>query len=326
MSGPFQASTEIVQQMKQLGCFEVLPPAQFHEACYVAKAWVRPKEDGRHGSFLYLKEDGSATKYEVSSKVVFDSYGNVEPLCDLIEPQKFDISQLLDQNFITVDYLCRSEITSLYLDMANHLLANNYTNEFHNGRNIFHEACSIKLNDDDYDLFQQLLHSATTMQLLEEDDFGMTPLHYACRFLGDDVNLIATLLQKSPAALHMCDKFGRYPLHLACASNAVPDVILLLIEYQSDDLESIVWIPTKILKRVALHIALENGASKESIQALLDADNEKESVLERTYEGRLPLHIGVENRASGEVIDLLIRADLQKIKKAFTRNFMECML
>ncbi len=37
MGGPFQASPEVVQQMKQLGRFEVLPLSQYHESGYVAK-------------------------------------------------------------------------------------------------------------------------------------------------------------------------------------------------------------------------------------------------------------------------------------------------
>jgi hypothetical protein len=50
------------------------------------------------------------------------------------------------------------------------------------------------------------------------DEFGWTTLHYACRFMPDNDSFIKILLDESPSAADIPDRFNRYPLHLACCS------------------------------------------------------------------------------------------------------------
>jgi hypothetical protein len=50
------------------------------------------------------------------------------------------------------------------------------------------------------------------------DEFGWTTLHYACRFMPDNDSFIKKLLDESPSAADIPDRFNRYPLHLACCS------------------------------------------------------------------------------------------------------------
>ena len=50
------------------------------------------------------------------------------------------------------------------------------------------------------------------------DQFGWTTLHYACRFMPDNDYFIKKLLDESPSAADIPDRFNRYPLHLACCS------------------------------------------------------------------------------------------------------------
>ena len=66
---------------------------------------------------------------------------------------------------------------------------------------------------------------------LVEDAHGFYPLHYACRFSADDVDLFELLIDSCPAAaVVQPDRFNRYPLHIACDSNPSPLVIKMLLE------------------------------------------------------------------------------------------------
>ncbi len=64
-----------------------------------------------------------------------------------------------------------------------------------------------------------------------EDAHGFYPLHYACRFSANDVDLFELLIDSCPAAaVVQPDRFNRYPLHIACDSNPSPLVIKMLLE------------------------------------------------------------------------------------------------
>jgi hypothetical protein len=62
------------------------------------------------------------------------------------------------------------------------------------------------------------------------DYYGWTSLHYACRFMPDNDSLVLMLLENSPDAAHMPDRFNRFPLHLACDSGTSVKVIKLLLK------------------------------------------------------------------------------------------------
>lgn len=79
----------------------------------------------------------------------------------------------------------------------------------------------------------EMVGSTSIQELMKH--FGWTYLHYACRFCSADYTLICDLAGRISATP---DKFGRYPLHLACEGNAPVEVITLLLKNE-DHLKSI---------------------------------------------------------------------------------------
>lgn len=61
--------------------------------------------------------------------------------------------------------------------------------------------------------------------------YGWNYLHYACCFCSQEIELIKDLL-KTEFGEAKPDKFGRYPLHLACSSNASLEIIQALLKVQ----------------------------------------------------------------------------------------------
>jgi len=94
-------------------------------------------------------------------------------------------------------------------------------------KNFLHNSikakCSLADIEKIFDLYGE-------EELTIQDEYGWSPLHYACRFTPNDCELIRMLVKKNVTAVLMADKFNRYPLHLACDSGASYEIIKLLLD------------------------------------------------------------------------------------------------
>ena len=147
-----------------------------------------------------MKEDGNAIKYNVTSgNQVIDPREPVHAIADLIDPvHLFDKLVIKSEDYIT---------EFLYPD-ENPMLDNVYI----------------------------LVHSEFVKKFIEHYDWNY--LHYACFFCSTDKGLIEEILENtnllSNDNLNFAtpDKFGRYPLHLACKSGASSEVVEALLAKQ----------------------------------------------------------------------------------------------
>jgi hypothetical protein len=133
------------------------------------------------------------------------------------------------------------------------------------GRTCLHAACAKKPPVSTIQAILQACgrHGET---ILERDKHGRTPLTIAISS-NADLEVIATLLEKSPKAASVNDHLGHLPLHLACAGYDAGQVELV-----RDLLE-----------------AFPGAASRES------------------FNGRTPLHSAMEGHASVQVVEQLVK-------------------
>ena len=72
---------------------------------------------------------------------------------------------------------------------------------------FIHQACRLGC---DVDTIESYLDEFDELKNLEyKDQFGMTPLHHACRHQPKNLPLIRLLLDKRPESVSVKDKFGR---------------------------------------------------------------------------------------------------------------------
>lgn len=78
----------------------------------------------------------------------------------------------------------------------------------------------------------QLLCDAHPEAIHETDNFGWTPLHFACRYPkgGAQFDVVLLLLEKDPSAISTKDVDGFTPLHWACFNGAPAEVVGILAE------------------------------------------------------------------------------------------------
>jgi ankyrin repeat protein len=201
-----------------------------------------------------LKEDGSITSYEVRSWISIEPEGCVGLLSDLINLNKFDLPTLMaEQDFVTTNDCVSCLYKSKFLQKQQKKL----NSTLKHGRNAFHELCRITDDGSISDLtsgeeLEELFKSSSTnhlqltKKLRTKDQFGWTPLHYACRFRANDLKLIDALLQKCPNAFFDKDRFDRFPLHLALEGSFSPEVIKSLLKHDKEN--KITFATTKHLK------------------------------------------------------------------------------
>jgi ankyrin repeat protein len=167
------------------------------------------------------------------------------------------------------------------------------------------EAVLLKTNYQDFNFDEVeagfLLHSAITSNrpieviqllldsdiekktILEKDDRGYLPIHYAC-FLIAPVEVIQLLLDSDSdkRTILQKDDYGQLPIHLACNKDA--------------------------------HV--------EMIRVFLDNDTTKESIFEKDDGGRLPIHCACLLNAYVEVIQLLLDRTLTR-ERSWRRTIMD---
>lgn len=325
LSGPFRTPQPVIRSILETRRARVLPLDAFHECSFVAMSWVRPKEtfgsnlpsgifhDNRHGTFLFMRYDGSAVSYAVNSSFQIDYTGESEIIPDILSSQACQAINFDDMTFATafVDDTMAKKWRKYITDKCEmavngkRRMSSQMPTELEMEKSLIHEACRSCVN---LDSIKILLKDKNEQEALRhQDQFGWNPLHYACAFSPTDAELLKYLLDEKPDALHQKDSFGRYPIHVLCDSGNVTCETIQLLLAGTGKLRLLE--PTKYLGRLPLHIALSRGAPVDVIRALIDADEAGESIRFETHDGMRPIHAALSSKATADVIHMLVDAD-----------------
>lgn len=287
MTGPFQTPDTLVRAMNDSKRVDLCPLDAFHENSFVASGWVRPNETfgglgpsengrNRHGSFIFVRYDGTAVTYEVSGNLGTQYSGESSIIPDIFASKACNVNSYAEMSFATTYFTdqkvreWRTFITNNCKDKQSGSLRSvtRPPPELEEEKSLIHEACRagvllvhIKMLLDEKEEVRSLskqgeIHCFVALLTFKyrptsflhkniKDRFGWNPLHYACAFSANNYELMDFLIEKDRTIVHQKDPYGRYPLHIACDSASVSlDVIQLLLEHG----KSIVFEATKYLK------------------------------------------------------------------------------
>ena len=113
MSGPFKTPDTLVRAMNDSKRVDLCPLDAFHENSFVAIGWVRPNETfeglapglnghNRHGSFIFVRYDGTAVTYEVSGKNLDTQYsGESSIIPDIFASKACQVDSYAEMSFAT---------------------------------------------------------------------------------------------------------------------------------------------------------------------------------------------------------------------------------
>lgn len=125
--------------------------------------------------------------------------------------------------------------------------------------------CSACLNDSPLDTFIFIVEQEPGI-LLEQDDCGWLPLHYACQY--SSLEVVSLLVDKCPESLVVPDDCGRLPLHVACDALQAVKVLELLLKASPDTL-----LHTDKHGMLPLHVACTRRFARlECIRVLVQAN------------------------------------------------------
>ena len=139
--------------------------------------------------------------------------------------------------------------------------------------------------------------------ILEADDYGWIPLHYAA-YLGN-VEVVELFLEKNSSLAYTMDKEGMSALHISAKKGHV-GVMRTLIKNCPETCE---LLDNK--GRTALHDAVETG-NKNAVEILLKELAFQDLINEQDEEGNTPLHLAAIN---GRYTILLMLADDRRVDK-----------
>mmetsp|Transcript_8709 Transcript_8709/g.12853 ORF Transcript_8709/g.12853 Transcript_8709/m.12853 type:complete len:846 (+) Transcript_8709:57-2594(+) len=130
----------------------------------------------------------------------------------------------------------------------------------------------------------------------------LLPIHRACELNAPEPLIQALLTAFLDGAKLKDYGNGFLPIHFACIGSASSFGIINIVlgAYEEGVMVK------DALGRLPLHLACENGASKEVIEILLAAN--PESIEVKDKDGQFPIHCACQNLASEEVIQMLLRA------------------
>jgi len=323
LTGPWAMTPTAINAMQELGRLQKIEIDIFNEGGLIGLCWVSPGElfqsepisikgSCPNGAFVYLREDGSGICYHIQeSDGIYFPQEDVEILVDCVQ----GLGLALESGILTFN----TDVTGNFPDAAGWKISalafadSEEKTKYRSVRDlkaelrdrsvddslIIHKACQVGL---DKEYVQHLIHEVGDIFLRTTDRQGWMPLHYACRFSSENIELIKYLLGKYNEAVEKPDRFGRLPLHLACDGNAPVEVIRALLENH----EGTVLGETNYMKMIPLHIACNREAEFEVVKVLLDADTQELSVTKESLIGRLPLHMAIEEKMEPDVVDLLL--------------------
>jgi ankyrin repeat protein len=327
-SGPWNITKDALNTLISLERFEEIHLDSFAEGGLVSWAWVTPsesfgshslcvdeKQSYKHGSMVFLREDGTAFAYHVVDlsnsndptgrcEMVQDCFYAVKD-CILfnIDPITTTISR---EDLVNIDcwknLVAKAKEDKQNIDYDFYHHAKDETEYFaKQGKSLLHLACHADLSVKEV---RKMLKEEGKSNLHSIDNFGFTPLHYACRFASKNFHLINWLVDNFGDAVQIPDAFNRLPLYLACAGQASKDVIALLVEKYPQA----ITVGTKTMGITPLHIACFNQATREVISVLLEGSKHTQTLLlTRTLSQKLPIHFAIESRMDVDAIDKLLQ-------------------
>ncbi|KAL4637590.1 hypothetical protein ACB092_03G087900 [Castanea dentata] len=167
---------------------------------------------------------------------------------------------------------------------------------------IFESRKLFKLDVTGTDFLHKMLDKFPTA-IVEADDYGWIPLHYAA-YLGN-VKVVELFLKKKSSLVYIMDKEGMSALHISAKKGHV-GVMRTLIRNCPETCE---LLDNK--GRTALHVAVETG-NKNAVEILLKELAFQDLINEQDEEGNTPLHLAAIN---GRYTILLMLADDRRVDK-----------
>lgn len=324
LSGPWNANSSAINDLKKTGRMVTIPLQVFHEVGFVSTAWVEPGEtfhseplaeeaSNSNGALVFVREDGSGVAFMVVSETVTHSKGHTDFVRDAVHSVMIAfgdknaapsfVNEHIGQYDIekwskTVEPLAKQLGRQKVTDNSKIIVSLRET--LRDERTLIHKACHAKWDKSFVSLL--LKESKEKENLLTRDRFGWLPLYYACRFSALNFDLIKLLLDHNEEAARLPDRYGRYPLHLACTGDASKEVLDLLISSFPPALTA----KTTVLKLIPLHVACNRNISTDALKTILHRDGSNTAVKESTLTGRLPLHIAVDQKMHHSGIDSLL--------------------
>jgi ankyrin repeat protein len=239
--------------------------------------------DNEHGGFLYFRHDGSAVIFLID-------------LDDAIPTPNLGAGSLIRHAF----RLCKHQIKMNSISTT--------CPAIHQSKDKIHRACQ----DGSKEHLNYLLDENPQNQkqfLLQQDEFGWTPLHYACCHNAQDDELISMLLEKCPDALFIQNNNNLSPIHLACDNNPSVQVIRKLLHYDTDKIT--LYLKSKHHGLSPLHFACSNSTTSiEVIRLLILSDSSGTTLFEKGIITATSLHTAIAGNHGHEVIDLILRSAL----------------
>ena len=96
---------------------------------------------------------------------------------------------------------------------------------------------------------KKAIEDETCPSHFEQDEYGWNCLHYACCFSARNYESIMMIIKHDPHSVLQCDRFHRFPLHLACDNGASGEVVKLLLDKDPEN---------KALFKKTLHLQVSN--------------------------------------------------------------------
>ncbi|KAL0016477.1 hypothetical protein SO802_003546 [Lithocarpus litseifolius] len=126
------------------------------------------------------------------------------------------------------------------------------------------------------------LLEACPSAIVEADDFGWIPLHYAAHF--GNAKFVNLFLKKNVSLVHIKDKAGMSALHISAKEGHVDLTRTLIIECP----DSCELLDNK--DRTSLHLAAERGNSK-VVKVFLQTLASEDLIYQQDKEGNTPFHL-----------------------------------
>ncbi len=157
-----------------------------------------------------MGDDGEAVVYVIDPSGQVDLSGDVSSLADV-----FQLSKAKSGNSQHIDFIKNYKFTSkterthrreAIRNIKSSRQKYDFLHHMEDKATLIHEACKAGCETA---VIESLLDEEELNNLGHGDDFGLTPLHYACQNQPNNLSLISMLLDKLPHAISIADQFGR---------------------------------------------------------------------------------------------------------------------